>query len=147
MYRFHASVHARPPAVVPGSSIELRGTTLATLRVAQSDALPFEVTFEQVEQRLSALPRMFLEPDGSFVWVGPSEDRWQVDGNLSDDGVRLRYAELKGTCPATALDKLLDAMGWPRTSLMFQLVHLGVFLAEEEFRRFAETLFVADGSE
>ena len=70
----------------------------------------FRVSFEEAERRLAQLPRMFIEPDGSFVWVfgraSPVAARWRA--------VRSRRAiivrRLKGTCPARAFDQLLDGL-------------------------------------
>jgi hypothetical protein len=81
---------------------------------------------------------MFCEPDGSFVWVSSQgEPAWQVDGNLYDRNERLLFVDLKGTCPPREFDRLLGALGWPSTALMFQLTREAVFLDEAEFRRHA----------
>lgn len=83
---------------------------------------------------------MFIEADGSFVWRGEEKgEPWQVDGNLIDRGDVLAYVELKGFCPEPQFDELLRALGWPQTTLVFQLPRRGVFLSEEEFRRLAAT--------
>lgn len=99
------------------------------------------VSFEQAADRLQQLPRLFFEPDGSFVWVGQDGDRrWQVDGQLTDRDGHLLYAELRGSCPAQAFDQLLAALGWPTTPLVFQLTRDAIFLDEGEFRRLAGRL-------
>ena len=93
-------------------------------------------SFEVASQRLGQLERMFCEPDGSFVWVSSQGDPvWQVDGNLYDRDERLLFVDLKGTCPPDQFDRLLSALGWPETKLMFQLTREAVFLDEAEFRR------------
>ena len=99
------------------------------------------VTFEIATTELAALPRMFIEPDGSFVWRGASDagQAWQIDGNLIDRGNVLDYVELKGTCPAERLDDILRILGWPESPLAFQLPRLGRFLTEEAFRQQAAT--------
>ncbi|MEX2173218.1 MAG: hypothetical protein WD872_02580 [Pirellulaceae bacterium] len=93
--------------------------------------------FDAAYANLERLPRLFIEPDGSFVWRGTSDDglEWQVDGNLIDRGVVLDYVELKGNCPAERFDDLLRALGWPASPVRVQLPRRGVFLTEEEFRR------------
>lgn len=98
------------------------------------------VKFEYVVEQFARLLRMFVEPDGSFVWTGATEDGqpWQVDGNLIDRGDVLAYVELKGHCPVAQFDELLRTLGWPDSPLMFQLPRRGVFLSEAEFRRLAE---------
>jgi hypothetical protein len=99
------------------------------------------VSFEHASALLGKLPRLFIEPDGSFVWRGTSDDgqEWQLDGNLIDRGDVLDYVELKGTCPAERLDEVLAALGWPEQPLAFQLPRLGILLNEAEFRRQAAT--------
>ena len=97
------------------------------------------VSFEQASTDLAALPRMFVEPDGSLVWVaGDGGPQWQVDGVMYDRGGRLLYVELKGQCPKDEFDRLLRAFAWPETPLMFQLVHKAVYLTEADFRLWAE---------
>src|SRR5688500_11508177 len=89
--------------------------------VNPSAGLP--VGFDHVTAQFAALPRMFIEPDGSFVWTGATDDgrSWQVDGNLIDQGAVLAYVELKGVCPETQFDELLRTLGWPDSPLVFQL--------------------------
>jgi hypothetical protein len=95
-------------------------------------------SFEDVATDLARFERMYIEPDGSFVWVsGRSEPSWQVDGNLYDHQERVRFVEVKGSCPREQFDQFLVAFGWPRTQLIFQLVRAAVFLDEAEFRRWA----------
>lgn len=104
---------------------------------AQQPAVLFDRTFEQVADALSMLPRMFVEPDGSFVWVSAGEPGWQLDGMLYDGAGSLWYVELKGRCPEADFDRLLAALGWPQRSLCFQLVREAVRLDEQAFRRHA----------
>lgn len=139
-YRFHATLHARPAAAetAEGAPLPFGDRPLPTLAV-RPDRLdePLPVTFEEAVENLRQLDRMFCEPDGSFVWVGQDEaGSWQIDGQLYDRHDRLLYVELKGCCPAAALDGLLRAFGWPSSSLVFQLVREAVLLEEAEFRRF-----------
>jgi len=94
------------------------------------------VTFEETLAALERLERMYVEPDGSFVWV--AEDRsWQVDGNFYDRDERLLFVELRGTAPAAKFDQLLAALGWPTAALAFEWRQAGVFLHEADFRRVA----------
>ncbi len=89
-------------------------------------------SFEQVAEELQKLPRMFLEPDGSFVWVG-QENRWQIDGNLFDRDGKLVYVELKGKAGSEALRQIAECLGWPRQALVVQLVREARFVAMNEF--------------
>jgi hypothetical protein len=97
------------------------------------------VTFDVALTALESLPRMFIEPDGSFVWTGVELQRenWQVDGNLIDQGDVLAYVELKGCCPEAEFHALLKAFGWPAAEILFQMPERGIFLREPEFRRLA----------
>ena len=97
------------------------------------------IPFEQALASLAQLNRLFIEPDGSFVWRGVSRDgsAWQVDGNLIDRGDSLAYVELKGCCPVEQFEMLLTAFGWPSMTLVFQLTQRGEYLDEAEFRRLA----------
>jgi hypothetical protein len=143
MYRFQVSLHARAAGLEAGPPIQLDGVSYATLQVPPGGAAtPFAVSFEEAVQRLTELERMHVEPDGWFLWGGPVEGwasapRWQVEGNLYDRQERLLYVPLKGSCPPEELDRLLRALGWPETPLMYQLTAQAVYLDEVEFRRFA----------
>jgi hypothetical protein len=141
MQEFHITIHVRPNAVLQGDRIELQGAIVQTLRMPeQFQGNPFPLSFEEASEALQKLPRMFLEADGSFVWVSAqgSSPAWQLDGVLYDRKERLLFADLKGTCPAESLNQLFACLGWPATPLMFQLVREAVFLEEVEFRKFVE---------
>lgn len=139
MYRFYVTIHARPPEAAPAEPIVVSGREVRPLAVPrESLAATFALSFEEALARLGQLERMFCEPDGSFVWTSPQQaERWQLDGNLYDRAGRLLFVDLKGACPQEALDRLLSALGWPQTPLVFQLTREALFLDEAEFRRFA----------
>lgn len=119
-------------------SIELHVNVCArAATAAEQPAVLFERSFEQVSNALASLPRMFVEPDGAFVWVSTAEPHWQVDGVLYDGAGRLWYVEIKGRCPEAEFNRLLASLGWPQTSLRFQLVQEAVWLDEQAFRQHA----------
>lgn len=136
---FHVAIHPRSAAVAEGPIVLLDRGEFPTLLHSKDDvAGGFRLSFEEVCQALGQLPRMFIEPDGSWVWVSASgEPAWQLDGMLFDRDERLLYVEVKGSCPTDAFDRLLAAIGWPQTRVMFQLLREAVFLSEAEFRRYA----------
>lgn len=139
MYRFFATIHARPAEATPAAVIELEGNTYRTLHIPPPLlSQPFERDFESVIEAVRDWERMFVEPDGSFVWVSSAgAPAWQLDGNLHDRNELLLFVDVKGACPVEEFDRFLGALGWPATPLMFQLTREAVFLDEAEFRRWA----------
>lgn len=141
MLSFHISIHARSADVTEGQDVKLDRGEFRSLAVPQAAlATPFQISFEEAGTALAKLDRMFFEPDGSFVWTSPSgQSAWQVDGNLFDRNGRLLFVDLKGSCQSEQFDRLLSALGWPATPMVFQLVREAVFLDEAEFRRYADS--------
>lgn len=142
MLTFFVTVHALPPETAAGPEIVVGSQSLRTLGVDRQrlQDTTFTCSFEEASTRLAALERMYCEPDGSFVWVSSQDEpAWQVDGNLYDRNERLLFVDLKGTCPSQQFDRLLSALGWPDTPLMFQLTRDAIFLDEAQFRRYAAT--------
>ena len=141
MYEFEITLHVRTTTVKPGPVVTVDGRQVSTIQVPGPCAHgPFPVTFEQAAEILASYPQLFLEPDGSFVWVSPGgqDPAWQVDGHLYDRDERLLYVTLKGSCPPANFDQLLSAVGWPEVTLLFQFVRQAVYLDESQFRRWAD---------
>jgi hypothetical protein len=141
MYHFRVSIHARPEDCTPGEPIELAGRRLTVLTLAPErlGATTFTRSFEQVTAELARLERLYVEPDGSFVWVSSQQDHlWQLDGVVYDHQDRVRFIDVGGSCPANQFDRLLAVLDWPRVPVMFQLTQAAVLLDEAEFRRYAE---------
>lgn len=115
------------------------------VRIAGLSGEGLTVRFDSALEKLSRLVRLFIEPDGSFVWRRTEADgtAWQVDGNLVDRGDVLACVGLKGHCPERQFDEVLGALGWPEAELSFELPRQGVVLDEAEFRRQAAS---ADGA-
>ncbi|MBX3427331.1 MAG: hypothetical protein KF688_16755 [Pirellulales bacterium] len=142
MLNFHANIYAVPAGVAPSAPLLLRGSELAPLRTPDGRPPTFDafhsVTFETAYDALTALPRLDAEPDGFFVIAGDAEERrWQLDGHLFDFGERLHRVELHGDCPPETLDAVLACLGWPATTLAFELVLEGIVLDEPSFRSYA----------
>jgi hypothetical protein len=137
---FHLIVQAMSPRIEASVPLVLDGHSYPTLQIpAAHQAETLGVTFEQAFAQLEQLERMYIEPDGSFVWVSSDEAEaatWQVDGLLHDRGDGLVGIELKGCCPRFAFEKLLFVCGWPTTALSFQLVREAVFFDERTIRQF-----------
>src|SRR5213595_606049 len=99
--------------------------------IIQSASQPWSVTFDQAYAALEQVSGVFIEPDGSFFRASlPGESKWQVEGNLYDQGPSLSYVEMKGRCPDERLDELLRPFGWPKEALTFQMVREGTLLSE-----------------
>lgn len=135
---FHITVHARPPGAWSERSTLLDGTETRILDIPSPklDAF-FPVSFEAAASRLGGLPRLFIEPDGSFVWVSVRGETpsWQLDGMLYDRAGRLLYVELKGNCPTTPFLELLAAFGNAHTPFVVQLIRHAIVLDSQEFCR------------
>ena len=69
---------------------------------------PIETSFEEAQSRLSSLPRLYFEPDGSFVWA-LDEGRQQVFGMLYDAAGKIQYVELQGRCELSTWRQLVQA--------------------------------------
>lgn len=143
MYQFDAVVHARDESMKDADLVNLGEDRYRALRVPpRARAEPLAVSFEQAVALLEQLPRMIVEPDGALLWAGEytvddSSVAWQIDGTLYDRNERLMHVELAGRAPPEQFDRLLETLGWPEQRVMFQDKRLGVFLGEDEFRRFA----------
>jgi hypothetical protein len=112
--RFHVTLHARPPGTWRIRKEKLETREIQIVEIPSSAMiLPFAVSFEEAFEALSLQPRLFIEPDGSFVRVSPADDEppWQVDGQLFDRDGRLIYVELKGTCSRASFAEVLAACG------------------------------------
>lgn len=139
MLQFHVIIHARPPQVSAGAAQEIRGVLVQPLVIdMRAASRAWQITFDEALEAFQNVAGVFTEPDGSFFRVSPlGEPRWQVEGNLYDQGDRLAHLELKGSCPEERLDEILRCLGWPHVSLVFQLVREGVSVDEADFRKVA----------
>jgi len=140
MYQFHITIHPRGKLVSAGETCAVEGRRVRTLHVPrEAFGEPMAVSFEQARAALERLPRIYVEPDGSLVWVSSSNesDRWQLDGVLYDRADHLWFVDLSGSCPPASLDAFLQCLGWPEMPVMFQLTRQALFLDEAEFRGFA----------
>lgn len=137
---FEASLHPLPAGAMRGAVLSDPLGAWPTLAVqAEAARLAFPVSGDTCLDRLAAMPRTAVEPDGSFVWSAPAGDasgsrQWHVWGCLVERDEAVLHVDLRGVCPAEDFDRLLAVMGWPETPVMFQLPRAGVFLDEETFR-------------
>ena len=138
-YTFHVTIHARPPQTELDAVRVLRGCTLQSLGVAPSELdCGFAQSFEEVQAALEQLPRMFFEPDGSFVWkIADGLPRQQLDGLLFDRDGRVRFVELKGACAHEEFERFIAALGTPVEGCLFQLVREAIVLDDTAFCKYA----------
>jgi hypothetical protein len=107
--------------------------------IIQATEPPWGVTFEEAYAALEQISGIFLEPDGSFFRASrPGGEKWQVEGNLYDQGPNLAYVDMKGSCPVECLDELLRPLGWPSVRLTIQMVREGTQVSDTEFRELAK---------
>ena len=141
MYAFECSLHALPDNEVPVSGEPLTDSCgqWLTLLIAQDQLVtPLPIGFDDVLKQLNTLPRLYAEPDGSFVWTSPHENiRWQVNGNLYERNDRVLFVELKGSCPASEFDQLLACFLQDEKACVVQLTRPAVFVTPEIFRAHA----------
>jgi hypothetical protein len=133
----HIGLHAWGDAKREPTTAEIRGRMVTVCRrQAASVVPPLSVSFDEAVERLSVLPRMFVEADGSFVWVGIHEgDAWQVDGQLHDTPAGLGSVELKLAGRGIALTALLDCFRSGSEQLLIRLIREGVYLDEAALRQ------------
>lgn len=127
---------------MPAGQTTIHGKSLTVWQVPAVESSSMDCSFEQVVDRLACLPRMFVEPDGSFVWRGSSDSNaasqtltptgchlasWQLDGMLYDRAGRVLRVELQGTCPRSAWLQLLERLQPPQ-ELVAYLVEYGCFV-------------------
>lgn len=70
---------------------------------------PLPASFEDAESRLSELPSLHFEPDGSFFWTREA-GREHVDGMLYDASGQIQYCVLQGHCSVETWQTLLRAI-------------------------------------
>ncbi len=141
MYAFECSLHAPPDSDAPASGEPLTDSCglWPTLLIAQDQlSTPLSIGFDDVLNQLGNLPRLYAEPDGSFVWTSPQENtRWQVNGNLYERNDRVLFVEIKGSCPASEFDQLLACFLSDEKACVVQLTRPAVFVTVEVFRAHA----------
>lgn len=139
LYAFDIALHAAPRACSAGVPHVDEWGTWTTLQPSHAALnAPLAMTFDTALERLAALDRMVVEPDGAILWTCPvAGAAWQVDGIAWDLGGRLLRVDLKGTCPAVAFDAMLEACGWPGQAVVVQLVRPAIVLDLATFRSHA----------
>jgi hypothetical protein len=119
-------------------SMTITGHKLPTWRLENVEANQMDSSFEQAVDRLSDLPRLYIEPDGSFVWTGKmdagavqADSDWQLFGMLYDVGERLNRIELQGCCPLDRWQALCNCVQ-PDGRLVAYLLDYGCFVKSED---------------
>ncbi|MEL6896777.1 MAG: hypothetical protein AAFP90_11790 [Planctomycetota bacterium] len=93
-----------------------------------ADRSPLPISFETAIQRLSGVPRLYAEPDGSLVWCGENpagsisaDPPWRIFGMLYDFADQLQYVDLRGSCPKTHWTQLCEMLQVPSDASTLQL--------------------------
>lgn len=138
MRTFHAVVHRSSERTARERTVSLLDTSARVLDFT-SDQLhePWPIDFQTAFDRLERLPRMYIEMDGAWVWVGQASDgtAWQMDGLLNDSPRGLMTLEIKGRLPRAAWEEFRGQLVTSAETLVFQLMQEGVYLSEAEFAR------------
>jgi hypothetical protein len=81
------------------------------VRIYSVEGRRLEQSFEGFCDRIRDWSGMFVEPDGSLVWVEVVDGgRLQLDGMIYDRGESIEYLELKGSCTVDGMQRLLSAL-------------------------------------
>ncbi len=154
MTAFHFHLHASPESTSLSDdgfqslpSIQFNGHDVAAWNIAHIERYSMAVSFEEVEQSMSQLPRMFFEMDGSFVWRGQYgrvqhinsserdvEQSWQIDGMVYDVAGRVSRVELKGDCQLEQFQELVERLQ-PAESLVAYLIDQSCFVRVVDLMR------------
>ncbi len=81
------------------------------LRLYSREGKRFELSFELFCDAIASWPGMFVEPDGSLVWViAQPPQGLQLDGMIYDREGCIEYVELKGNCDPSHWHQLCQAL-------------------------------------
>ncbi|MFT5522506.1 MAG: hypothetical protein ACI9HK_000450 [Pirellulaceae bacterium] len=139
LLKFRAILHAADRTDFDTTESIVNKVACRCLQIQQSDLQPFHCTFEDAFSALEKLHRMFVELDGSFVWVGDQDgSRWQLDGVLYDWGGQLQHVDLQGHCFPEQLEQLLACLVGQQANVVFQLPELSLYLSDSEFRKVSQ---------
>lgn len=125
-----------PTSQLTGQRVNVLGKGLPTNHVQQLGHQVMDATFDQMIDNLAKQPRLFIEPDGSFVWTGQqtlsaqsssSITTWQLDGMLYDNPQGLVRVELVGRCPQERWQFLIEQLQ-PDGQLIAHLLEPGCFV-------------------
>lgn len=84
---------------------------------------PIDSSFEEAQERLSRLPGLYFEPDGSFAWMR-QPGREEVYGILYDSGGQIRYCDLHGSCGQATWQELCQAIAGERAAGELEILRL-----------------------
>ncbi|MDA8744728.1 hypothetical protein N9N28_08855 [Rubripirellula amarantea] len=66
-------------------------------------------SFEDAAERLERMPKLYFEPDGSFVWARDGGNE-QVYGMLYDAAGVVQYCDMRGKCQRDTFRQLCQAV-------------------------------------
>ena len=69
---WHITLHAHPERELQQVPVMIKGRDVLRLELpSQWLTRPTSLSFDTVLAKLEQLPRLYIEPDGSFIWIGP----------------------------------------------------------------------------
>ena len=138
MQPFHIIIRPRGPLARPAGTAVWAERQIAALRSPpEANACSFAVSYEEVAEPLTAIPRLYLEPDGSFCWVSPDDVTQRLDGQITDDGRRVMCVQVQGRCTWSGFEPILRVLGWPGQAVMYQLLPSATLVDDASFRQAA----------
>ena len=131
----HAVIHALGETGFAWDTTDVDGRSIKIIDLpATAFQQPLATSFDDALEALAALPRLFIEPDGSFIWLGEEgPQQWKLDGQLNDSPYGLMTIELKisGAAPWPGVETVLRILKWPSCPIAFELVRKGVYVDVE----------------
>lgn len=121
--------------------LRVYGEHCATDSPSISRGGPLRISLEKAQANLQRLARMFVEPDGSFLWTGQDDVgglHWQLEGTAYDDGRVVRYIDLRGQCPPAQWQEFLAAFEESTASVTLELLDRNLIVDGEWLSRSAE---------
>jgi hypothetical protein len=134
MREFHATLRPFPEGVAEEIKATWNQLEVQALRVpTQANAMSFELSYEELSDRLNRIDRLHLEPDGSFVWVNAVDVKQRINGQITDNGKRVMFIEMRGCCVRSGMEPIVRQLGWPEVAVSFQLQPEALLVDGEQF--------------
>ena len=118
---------------LPNQGFEFHAIVRPAAGEAGTVATGFSKSYETVAESLAEIPRLYIEPDGSFVWVSSEDVARKINGQVTDDGSQVMFVEFRGRALQKDIDPILSTLRDPVTDLQVQLLPGGEIIDESAF--------------